>query len=209
MRSALRLLAIFAIFITASVAWLVLGASWARDPAPRAASSARRWPTSGASPEAQAGPALTFSWEAPRETDRTETTNGVERHIREHAMVQQSQDVSVASTRVDVDLHLDQRLKGLMWYSLYDVGFRGRWQYVHTLPDKGTLHVLFRFPDRQGVYDAFSFVVDGKPQDRARRTASPRPRSPSPPASASSSRSPTRAAASTSGATSPTRACPA
>jgi inner membrane protein involved in colicin E2 resistance len=165
MRSALRLLAIIGIFITTSVAWLVLGGVMGSRSSSESGELRQRVADLWGQPQAQAGPALTFEWEAPRETDRTETTNGVERHVREHVLVTQKQDVSVASTRIEADLHLDQRLKGLMWYSLYDVGFHGHWQYVHTRPERGTLHVLFRFPDPQGVYDGFSFVVDGKPQD--------------------------------------------
>jgi hypothetical protein len=64
-----------------------------------------------------------------------------------------------------VDLHLDQRLKGLVWYSLYDVGFQGAWTYAHALPSAGDLKVRFRFPDPRGVYDGFRFVVDDVPQD--------------------------------------------
>jgi inner membrane protein involved in colicin E2 resistance len=165
MRSALRLLAITAIFFTTSVAWLVLGGVMGSRSSNQSSELRQRVADLWGQPQAQAGPALTFAWNAPRETVRTETVNGVERQIREQTTGLEKQDVSVASTRIDADLHLDQRLKGLMWYSLYDVGFRGRWQYVHTRPEKGTLHVQFRFPDPQGVYDAFSFVVDGKPQD--------------------------------------------
>jgi inner membrane protein involved in colicin E2 resistance len=165
MRSALRLFAIAAVFITTSVAWLVLGGVMSSRASSQSGELYHRVSDLWGKPQAQAGPALSFEWEAPRETVRTETVNGVERQIREQTMGQQKDEVSVASTHIDVDLHLDQRLKGLVWYSLYDVGFRGRWQYVHTRPEKGTLHVQFRFPDPEGVYDAFSFVVDGKPQD--------------------------------------------
>jgi inner membrane protein involved in colicin E2 resistance len=165
MRSALRLLAILGIFVTTSVAWLVLGGVMGSRSGSQSYELRQRVADLWGQPQAQAGPALTFSWEAPRETVRTETVNGVERQIREQTTGTEKQDVSVASTHIDVDLHLDQRLKGLVWYSLYDVGFRGHWQYVHARPEKGTLRVQFRFPDPQGVYDAFSFVVDGKAMD--------------------------------------------
>ncbi len=68
-----------------------------------------------------------------------------------------------SSTHVDVALGLDQRLKGLTWYSLYDVGFHGRWTYVHERPEPDELVVRFAFPDREGVYDGFKFLVNGEP----------------------------------------------
>ncbi len=165
MRSALRLFAIFAIFAVTSIAWLVLGGVMSSRSSTQNGELRAKVADLWGQPQAQAGPALSFEWSAPREVVRTETTNGVERQVRERALQAMTQDVSVASTRIDVDLHLDQRLKGLVWYSLYDVGFRGAWSYVHTIKESGTLRVRFRFPDPQGVYDAFTFAIDGKPQE--------------------------------------------
>jgi hypothetical protein len=68
-----------------------------------------------------------------------------------------------SSTNIDVALDLDQRLKGLTWYSLYDVGFHGRWTYVHERAEADELVVRFAFPDREGVYDGFTFLVNGEP----------------------------------------------
>jgi hypothetical protein len=68
-----------------------------------------------------------------------------------------------ASTDVDVELALDQRLKGLTWYSLYDVAFAGKWTYRHDGAMADTLVVRFAFPDREGVYDGFKLLVNGEP----------------------------------------------
>ncbi len=70
-----------------------------------------------------------------------------------------------SSAAIDVRLDLDQRLKGLTWYSLYDVGFDGHWTYVHegSMPDR--LSIAFELPDPNGVYDGFRFAVNGQPID--------------------------------------------
>src|SRR6185295_16991427 len=39
------------------------------------------------------------------------------------------------------------------------------WTYVHTEPGSETLTIRFRFPNAAGMYDAFSFLVDGRPQE--------------------------------------------
>jgi inner membrane protein involved in colicin E2 resistance len=165
MRSALRLFAVFAIFVVTSIAWLVLGGVMSSRSSTQSGELRAKVADLWGQPQSQNGPALSFEWSAPKEVVRTETTNGVERQVRERALQAMSQDVSVASTRIDVDLHLDQRLKGLVWYSLYDVSFRGAWSYVHTIEQSGYLRVRFRFPDPQAVYDAFTFVIDGQPQE--------------------------------------------
>ncbi len=64
------------------------------------------------------------------------------------------------SARVNVDLGLDQRLKGLTWYSLYDVGFDAAWTYQHDDKEPATLNVAVALPDAEGVYDGFQFVVN-------------------------------------------------
>jgi hypothetical protein len=165
MRNALRLLAVAVIFAVASIAWLVLGGVMSSR------SSAQGYGLRGkvadlwGQPQQQGAPGITFEQLVPREVVRTETTNGVERHVREAVLERSQKEVAVTSTRIDVDLHLDQRLKGLVWYSLYDVAFTGAWSYVHREAGAGDLRLRFRFPDVSGVYDAFTFVVDGKPQE--------------------------------------------
>lgn len=165
MRSALRLFAIAAIFLAASIAWLVLGGVMTSRSGSQSSELRNRVADLWGQPQTQSAPGLVFEWTSPRETVRTETINGVERQLKDYGLDLNKRDVSVASTRIDADLHLDQRLKGLAWYSLYDVGFRGAWSYVHARPESGQLRVSFRFPDAQGIYDAFSFTVDGHPQD--------------------------------------------
>lgn len=71
--------------------------------------------------------------------------------------------VQPSASDLHVDLALDQRLKGLTWYALYDVGFDGSWRYEHDGSEPGTLVATFQFPDPNGVYDDFRFLVNGEP----------------------------------------------
>ena len=165
MRSALRLFAIAVIFVATSIGWVVLGGVMSSRSSSQSYELRSRVADLWGSPQTQNGPALAFEWTSEKDVVRTETVNGVERKVTERVVEQKTQDVPVAGTRIDVDLHLDQRLKGLVWYSMYDVGFKGAWTYVHTEPEAGRLHVRFHFPDASSMYDAFAFTVDGKPQD--------------------------------------------
>lgn len=88
------------------------------------------------------------------ENGRTVTETVIEHVATEDA-------VRLDSTRVDVDLHLDQRRKGLLWFPLYDVRFEGTWTVTPEPDAPGTLELQFVFPDAEGMYDDFHFTVNG------------------------------------------------
>lgn len=67
----------------------------------------------------------------------------------------------LTSTDLAVDLHLDQRRKGLLWFPLYDVSFEGTWTVVPDSELDGTLELVLEFPNADGMYDDFRFLVDG------------------------------------------------
>lgn len=69
--------------------------------------------------------------------------------------------VPAASSRVDVDLKLDQRRKGLLWYDTYEVSFAGRYRLRNPDPVERTLSVHFPFPSPDAIYNGFRFRVNG------------------------------------------------
>ncbi len=164
MKSALRLVATFFIFILTSIAWVVLGGVMMNRTSNQSSELRGKIAELWGEPQTQAAPTLNFRWTTEREVSRKETTGGVERTIVERVREDHKKDVSLASTNVRADLRLDQRLKGLTWYSLYDVGFKGEWSYVHREKIAGWLDVQFSFPTSHGVYDDFKLTIDGKEQ---------------------------------------------
>ncbi len=162
MKPILRIFAIGLIFVCISIAWLILGGIM-HD---RTSSQGRELRESVSElwgqPQTQQAPSFTFHWETQRTVRHQETVAGKTRYVEEITTDSHNKKVSADSTDLDVNLHLDQRLKGLMWYSLYDVGLLGQWSYVHTHDSAGTLVIDFAFPDIGGVYDDFNFVVNGE-----------------------------------------------
>lgn len=69
--------------------------------------------------------------------------------------------VELASSDIVVDIDLEHRKKGLLWYSTYRVRFDG--DYVITNPTDSTQEVViaYQFPVSQGIYDDFRFAIDG------------------------------------------------
>jgi hypothetical protein len=69
--------------------------------------------------------------------------------------------VPTASSRIAVDLALDPRQKGLLWYNTYGVGFAATYRVARAVP--GTrVHVDFAFPSDNATYDDVTVAIDGK-----------------------------------------------
>lgn len=155
-----RFFLIFCIFATTCIAWLVLGGTMMDRTSNTRGELHGQVAELWGSEQAQRAPALSFHWTTREEQVRTETVDGETREIREWVDVHHQEGVSPDSTRATVDLALDPRRKGLLWYALYDVDFAGSWTYTHDNRQSGWLRIDFAFPDNNGLYDGFRFQVD-------------------------------------------------
>lgn len=76
--------------------------------------------------------------------------------------------VEPSRSDLTVDLALDQRLKGLRWFSLYDVTFDGSWTFEpRDVDPRQTGVVEISLPDPGGVYDDFHVWIDGEEREVA------------------------------------------
>lgn len=162
MSAAVRIGLIGVVFVFASIAWLILAAVTVHRTEEQSGVLDERVGGLWGNAQLQAPPQLSAEWTTQRKVQSTLLQNGKAVEVERLEPEAHSEPQSVDATNVDVDLRSDLRRKGLMWYSLYDVGFHGSWRYEHRLPVGAQLVVAFRFPDAAGVYDDFSFVVDGK-----------------------------------------------
>jgi hypothetical protein len=64
-----------------------------------------------------------------------------------------------ASSHVQVDLNLEPRRKGLLWYATYAVDFDGTYTIQNTLTHPVTATVSFVFPGNGAIYDDFEYRV--------------------------------------------------
>jgi Inner membrane protein CreD len=68
--------------------------------------------------------------------------------------------IELESSKIQVDLQLEHRRKGLLWYSTYDVDFDGLYTFKNPLDQRAEGTVVFFFPASSTIYDAFEFRVD-------------------------------------------------
>lgn len=67
----------------------------------------------------------------------------------------------IAGSEITVDLELDQRRKGLLWYATYVVDFDATYQVENPGREPVKTTMNFAFPDAAATYDGFSVEVDG------------------------------------------------
>src|SRR3984893_7956805 len=133
-----RIVALIVIFIGASLAWGILGTTLfvrtqQSDEAQRAALGSLWGPQ-----QAQQAPVFSYS-----------TKLG-------------DFNIPIDASRIAVDLQLDQRRKGLLWYNTYRVDFAAAYRIVN--PGKtDRLTFSLRFPADKGVYDDVRVMINGRP----------------------------------------------
>jgi hypothetical protein len=156
-----RIIGIIVVFCVAAVGWVALAAVTAQRSSTQSEKLGPEVQNLWGHPQAQSAPAFKFTWKTTRQTDETVEEGKQIRHVKKTVEDDHARDVLPSAATLRADIHLDHRLKGLLWYALYDVTFDGAWSYVHDQPEAGRLEIAFAFPVPDAVYDDFQFVVNG------------------------------------------------
>ncbi|HYX30512.1 MAG TPA: inner membrane CreD family protein [Pyrinomonadaceae bacterium] len=152
-----RIAAITFIFLCTAVAWAILGATIFQRTYDSDSSSAGRVESTWGAPQSQSPPQAFFEQQVPKKEIKTVDGKMIETVTQESVSTQ----LPLESSQINVDLNLEHRQKGLLWYSTYKVGFDAAYSFRNT-SDKDQ-NVIFRldFPTAQAIYDDLVFTVDG------------------------------------------------
>lgn len=63
---------------------------------------------------------------------------------------------------IAVDLKLQHRKKGLLWYSTYRVEYAGKYRLTNPTDQRAQITLVYAFPTTSGIYDNFYMKVDGQ-----------------------------------------------
>jgi inner membrane protein involved in colicin E2 resistance len=154
-----RIVAILLIFGCTSLAWAILGTTiFSRTYDSNYASADSVTSTWGA-PQNQAPPTAFYQQTVPK----TEETN--ENGVKKMRTTQEQQNVSVplASSHINVNLELEHRQKGLLWYSTYKVGFAGDYVFENPTDKDQLVNFTLNFPTAQAIYDDLVFTINDAP----------------------------------------------
>jgi inner membrane protein involved in colicin E2 resistance len=151
-----RIVAIAFIFLCASAAWMILGATIFSRTYDSGGVLEGQVTSLWGSPQSQSPPTSTSVSEVPKTTETLE--NGKKRVVTEKVLL--TETLPLESSRVDVSLGLEHRQKGLLWYSTYKVGFDGTYAFRNTTGQERVTFAL-KFPAERAIYDDLVFTVNG------------------------------------------------
>ncbi len=151
-----RIIAIAFIFLCASVAWAILGATiFSRTYNSDSVSEGRVVSLWGA-PHNQSPPAASYIQVVPKNVEIMENGRMVVRSVPE----EKTEPLPLESSRIDVALDLEHRQKGLLWYSTYKVAFSGVYAFRNTSDKEQEVKFALGYPTGQAIYDDLVFMVD-------------------------------------------------
>lgn len=153
-----RIVAIAFIFFCTTVAWLILGTTISM----RTGSSneqlqghvASTWGTTQ-----EQSPVSAF-YKKTELSAVTEQQQG--KTVIRNDKVERRIPLPLDSTRVNVNLQLDHRQKGLLWYSTYAVDFAGEYKFRNDTSESQVVEVFLPFPAEHALYDGLLMKVNGK-----------------------------------------------
>lgn len=154
-----RIAAITFIFLCTAVAWAILGATIFQRTYSSDSSFESRVASTWGAPQNQTPPTASFSEFVPKKEVTTENGKKIE-HVTQDLVVTQ---LPLESTHLKVDLNLEHRQKGLLWYSTYKVGFDGAYVFRNSSDKDQTVTFTLNFPTAQAIYDDLVFTVDEVP----------------------------------------------
>ncbi len=146
------------IFVSTSIAWVILGNVTQLRTRQQDVKLKRAVGQLWGTIQKQEAPYVYYQTKAKK---RVETTRG-SKTVKETKIVTTDHPITLDGSDITVDLKLDHRKKGLLWYSTYRVAFSGKYRIVNNAGKKRDIFFKYSFPTSEGVYDNFSFVVDGE-----------------------------------------------
>lgn len=154
-----RIASLTFIFICTTVAWGILGATIDyRTTAPTQELRSQVANTWGA-PHEQKPPSACFKTKVMSVETITQDGKTVEKKTEREAC----EFLPLESSNIVMDLDLDHRQKGLLWFSTYRVRFDGSYTFRNNINEEKLIEFNFPYPAAQATYDGLVVSIDGSP----------------------------------------------
>ena len=154
-----RIAAITFIFLCTALGWAILGATIFQRTYSSDTSSESRVASTWGAPQNQSPPTASFEELVPKKETSTENGKKIEIVTQEKVI----RPLPLESSHLKIDLNLEHRQKGLLWYSTYKVGFDGSYVFRNSSEKDQTVTFTLDFPTTQAIYDDLVFTVDDAP----------------------------------------------
>lgn len=153
-----RILAIIAIFLCTTVAWVILGSTIFARTYTTGPLMERQVAQNWGSAHMQAPP-VAFASKKIQKTVQVEKNGKKETRVIDDVF---TIPLPLEQSRVNVALDLDQRQKGLLWFATYRVAFAGDYLFRNST-DLNDIKFRLNFPASDAIYDDLVILIDGEP----------------------------------------------
>jgi inner membrane protein involved in colicin E2 resistance len=154
-----RIIAIVFIFILTTFAWAILGGTILSRTYDSSYASSERVESTWGTEHNQTPPAASFKTYTQKPQEVVENAVKVTRFVTEEVI----NPLPLESSKIDVNLNLGHRQKGLLWYSTYKVDFLGNYTFRNPSMLEQSVRFELKFPTTRAIYDNLTFTVDGTP----------------------------------------------
>ena len=154
-----RIAAIALILFCTSVAWAILGSTIFMRTYFSDTQLKGRVASSWGSSQDQAPPSAGCEQITEHNVTTVENGANVTRRGQEKKWIA----FQLQRSRVNADLNIDCRKKGLLWYSTYKVRFGGEYTFTNPEDQPHNVTLTLHLPSDEAVYDGLSFSVNGMP----------------------------------------------
>ncbi|MFH0790551.1 MAG: inner membrane CreD family protein [Candidatus Omnitrophota bacterium] len=151
-----RILALAFIFIFTTIAWFILAGVTTLRTYTQDRSLKKGVEQLWGSVQRQTAPDVYYSADTKDRQDNRADKQPVGAQIEAG-----TRTVIIDNSDIAVNLKLQYRKKGLLWYSVYQVGFQGKYRIVNNAKEKRKIAFIYKFPARGCIYDNFIFSIDG------------------------------------------------
>jgi len=164
MQAALRIFAVLVILIFTTIAWSILGTNMGFRTDRAAEQLTEDVVELWGRPLQQGPPSMALVWEEEELMEQEIYDSTLRRNFKEKKLVKTPHQETLlpASSDVRADIRLDPRRRGLLWFALYDVDFHAEYAFINHTERAENAEIRFEFPTKDGVYDNFRVLVDGK-----------------------------------------------
>jgi len=146
------------IFICTTIAWVILGSTILYRTHDSDEQLKGRVGSTWGVPQEQLPP--TASYSKMEIVPNTTIKNG--KTIIRNENVQRSICLPLESSRVQANLTLDYRQKGLLWYSTYAVDYAGDYKFRNDSGEQQNVSFRLPLPTEKALYDGLKLTIDGK-----------------------------------------------
>lgn len=154
-----QIAALIFIFICTTIAWVTLGSTILYRTQDSDDQLKSRVGSTWGTPQEQSPP--TANYTKSQVVPNTTIENG--KTIVRNENVERYIALPLDSSRINANLKLDHRQKGLLWYSTYIVDFVADYKFRNPTDETQTVSFRLPFPAQRALYDGLMLSVDGMP----------------------------------------------